>query len=318
MIRSFGWRIIYEARVDEIISAGGRLTGMRLADGKRLDASAAVLACGHSAKDTYKMLSGKGVAMEVKPFAIGLRIEHPQELIDKAQYGAFAGHRLLRPADYALVCHIGGGKRAVYSFCMCPGGLVVNASSEENGVAINGMSMYERNSGVANSALVVNVDSNDFGTDPLSGVEFRRLYERIAFKAAGNYNVPGQNLESFLKGTAQSLERLTRPTCRPGVSAAALEKILPPYVADMIKAGIADFGRRLDGFDDGGALLTGMETRTSSLVRILRDANYVSPCCDLLYPCGEGAGYAGGIMSAALDGYHVAMAIMRRFSGAAL
>ncbi len=314
MIKSLGGTVIYEALAEEIIFKDGKATGIRLAGGEKKDAGAVVLSCGHSARDTYGMLLEKKVALEAKPFAIGLRIEHPQDLIDKAQYGEFAGHRLLGAADYVLVYHAPDKKRAAYSFCMCPGGLVINASSEENGVVINGMSMYERKSGVANSALVVNVGPGDFGSDPLSGVYFQRRYEQLAFKAGGNYNVPGQNLESFLKGGAPSLKSLIRPTCRPGITAAELGKILPTYVTDTLKAGIIDFGRKLKGFDDGGAFLTGVETRTSSPVRVLRGKNYVSLSHDLFYPCGEGAGYAGGIMSAALDGYHVARAIMRRFA----
>lgn len=314
-IRELGGEILYEAHVQDFIIEHGVMAGVVLANGTKIAAGAVVLACGHSARDTYKLLKEKGIGIEAKPFAIGVRIEHPQELIDRAQYGKFAGHHLLGAADYALVYHTANKERTAYSFCMCPGGQVVAAASEAGGVVVNGMSLNARASGVANSALVVNVGTDDFGSDPLAGVEFQRQYEQLAYFAGGaNYNAPAQNFESFLKQATPSLQSLAVPTYHPGLTSCDLDKVLPSYVTATLREGIVNFGRKIKGYDDGGALLAGVETRTSAPVRIPRDrVTYVSITHDLLYPCGEGAGYAGGIMSAALDGYHVARAIMKRF-----
>lgn len=314
-IVELGGSVRYNAHVADLLINNGVVHGVVLKNGEKLDAGAVVLACGHSARDTYTMLARKGVGIVSKPFAIGVRIEHPQELIDKAQYGSFAGHHLLGAADYALVYHTPDKTRTAYSFCMCPGGQVVAAASESGGVVVNGMSMFKRDSGIANSALVVNVSSADFGSSPLAGVEFQRQYERLAFAAGGsNYHAPAQNLATFFKHSTPSLESLVQGSYRPGLTACSLDKVLPGYVTDTLRLGIASFGRKLAGYADGGALLTGVETRTSAPVRIERDRqSYVSVTHDLLYPCGEGAGFAGGIMSAALDGYHVARAIMKRF-----
>ena len=314
-IRALGGEILYEAHVVDFVVEHGSVCGVVLANGTKLAAGAVVLACGHSSRDTYKVLKERGIGIEAKPFAIGVRIEHPQELIDRAQYGKFAGHHLLGAADYALVYHTANKERTAYSFCMCPGGQVVAAASEAGGVVVNGMSLNARASGVANSALVVNVGTEDFGTDPLAGVEFQRVYERLAFAAGGsNYYAPAQNFATFLKQSTPSLECLVEPTYRPSLTACDLDKVLPSFVTNTLREGIVDFGKKIKGYADGGALLTGIETRTSAPVRIPRDKlSYVSVTHDLLYPCGEGAGYAGGIMSAALDGYHVAHAIMKRF-----
>lgn len=315
-ICALGGSLRYQAQVSDFIIANGRVDGVILANGEKIAAGAVVLACGHSARDTYAMLARRGVGISAKPFAVGVRIEHPQELIDRAQYGSFAGHPLLGAADYALVYHTPDKSRTAYSFCMCPGGQVVAAASESGGVVVNGMSMFKRDSGVANSALVVNVGTEDFGNGALAGVEFQRKYERLAFAlGGGNYYAPAQNAASFLARSAPSLGGLTAGSYRPGLTACVLDSVLPHYVTDTLRLGIASFGRKLAGYDDGGALLTGVETRTSAPVRIERDRqSYVSVTHDLLYPCGEGAGYAGGIMSAALDGYHVARAIMQRFA----
>ena len=315
-ICDLGGSIRYEAQVTDFIIEGSTLRGVVLADGQRITAGAVVLACGHSARDTYAMLAAKGIGIVSKPFAIGVRIEHPQELIDKAQYGSFAGNHLLGAADYALVYHTPDKSRTAYSFCMCPGGQVVAAASESGGVVVNGMSMFKRDSGIANSALVVNVSAEDFGAHPLDGVDFQRKYERLAFAlGGGNYHAPAQNFASFLGQSTPDLTSLVQGSYRPGLTACDLDKVLPRYVTDTLRQGIVSFGKKLTGYDDGGALLTGVETRTSAPVRIERDrASYVSVTHDLLYPCGEGAGYAGGIMSAALDGYHVARAIMSRFA----
>lgn len=314
-ICELGGSVRYQARVSDFIIKNGSVQGVVLEDGEKINAGAVVLACGHSARDTYAMLAQKGIGIVSKPFAIGVRIEHPQELIDRAQYGSFAGNHLLGAADYALVYHTPDKTRTAYSFCMCPGGQVVAAASESGGVVVNGMSMFRRDSGVANSALVVNVSSADFGDGPLAGVEFQRQYERLAYAAGGSsYYAPAQNLDSFFKRSTPALESSVAGTYRPGLTACSLDKVLPSYVTETLRLGIASFGRKLAGYADGGALLTGVETRTSAPVRIERDRkSYVSVTHDLLYPCGEGAGYAGGIMSAALDGYHVARAIMERF-----
>lgn len=315
-ICELGGAIRYEAKVADLIIKNNTVCGVILDNCERIAAGAVVLACGHSARDTYAMLHSHGVAVSAKPFAIGVRIEHPQELIDKAQYGAFAGNHLLGAADYALVYHTPDKARTAYSFCICPGGQVVAAASEEGGVVVNGMSMFKRDSGIANSALVVNVSPDDFGNDPLAGVEFQRKYERLAFAYGGkNYYAPAQNVASFLAQTEPLLKTMVNASYRPGITACDLNKVLPRYVTDTLRLGIQSFGRKLTGYDDGGALLTGVETRTSAPVRIERERqSYVSVSHDLLYPCGEGAGYAGGIMSAALDGWHVARAIMSRFA----
>lgn len=315
-ICDLGGSIRYEAHVTDFVIKNNAVQGVVLADGGTIAAGAVVLACGHSARDTYAMLAAKGIGIVSKPFAIGVRIEHPQELIDRAQYGSFAGNHLLGAADYALVYHRADKSRTAYSFCMCPGGQVVAAASESGGVAVNGMSMFMRDSGVANSALVVNVSAEDFGQGALAGVEFQRQYERLAFELGGsNYHAPAQNFASFLAQSTPTLTSLVQGSYRPGLTACALDRVLPHYVTDTLRQGIQSFGKKLAGYDDGGALLTGVETRTSAPVRIERDKQkYVSVTHDLLYPCGEGAGYAGGIMSAALDGYHVARAIMSRFA----
>lgn len=314
-IRALGGEIRYEAHVIDFVIEHGQVTGVVLENGERLQAGAVVLACGHSARDTYAMLKKNSIGITAKDFAIGVRIEHPQELIDVAQYGEFAGHHLLGAADYMLVYHTPDKSRSLYSFCMCPGGQVVAAASESGGVVVNGMSMFNRDSGVANAAMVVTVGTKDFGFDPLAGMEFQRQYEKLAYAAGGNnYLAPAQNFDSFLKGTEPALQSLVGGTYRPGLIAHDLRTVLPKYVSDTLALGIDNFGRKLQGFNDGGALLTGIETRTSAPLRIDRDrSSYTSVTHDLLYPCGEGAGYAGGIMSAALDGYHVARAIMKRF-----
>ena len=339
-IERCGGEIRCETQVTDFLVKDNRLTGLLLNDGTVLATEAVILACGHSARDTYKALASRNVGMEAKAFAIGVRVEHPQALIDKAQYGDFAGHPRLGVADYALIYHTEDKKRVAYSFCMCPGGQVVAAASEEGGVVVNGMSLYQRDSGIANSALVVNVTPDDFGTDPLAGAAFQRKYEELAFVAGDkNYNAPAQSLQSFLQGTQptlrdaqQYLEEMVMkskdvtpegktgnplsaamPSYRPGVKAAALESVLPAYVTDTLKLGIQYFGRRIQGFDGSSGVLTGVETRTSAPLRIVRGPDYQSVTHAGLYPCGEGCGYAGGIMSAALDGYHVARAIMKRY-----
>ena len=314
-IRELGGEVRYGQQVIDFLTKDGSISGVVLQNNEKILSNAVVLACGHSARDTYAMLAQRQIALEAKPFAIGVRIEHPQELIDRAQYGEFAGHPKLGAADYALVYHNKENGRTAYSFCMCPGGLVVAAASESGGVVTNGMSMHKRNSGIANSALVVNVGGTDFGSGPLAGIEFQRQYERLAFAAGGSsYLAPAQNVRSFLTGSTPSLQTAFSPTYRPGIVPYDLTKVLPDYVTATLKAGLLDFDRKIKGFAGEAGLLTGVETRTSAPVRILRaDEDKQSISHKGLYPAGEGAGYAGGIMSAALDGYHVAQAIMKRF-----
>ncbi len=315
MICGLGGEIRFDTRAEDFIIEGNTVKGVVTQTGERLHAPAVILACGHSARDTYAMLCRNNIAVEPKAFAIGVRIEHPQELIDRAQYGEFAGHPKLGAADYAVVYHMPDSTRTAYSFCMCPGGQVVGAASETGGVVVNGMSMYKRDSGIANSALVVNVTPEDFGHSPLDGVEFQRRWEHLAFKHGGSgYYAPAQNFKTFLEGSAPSVESLVKASCLPGITACDLNLVLPDYVTATLRGGIKAFGQRLAGFDDGGALLTGVETRTSAPLRIKRGDNKESVSHRGLYPCGEGAGYAGGIMSAALDGYHVARAVMERFA----
>jgi len=310
-----GGAICYETQVVELILKNNALVGVKTNKGETINTNAVILACGHSARDTYAMLARQQVAIEAKPFAIGVRIEHDQELINKAQYGAFAQHPKLGAADYGLVCHLKETGRTAYSFCMCPGGKIVASASEVGGVVTNGMSLYARDSGLANSALLVNVGPADFTGGVLGGVELQRRYEKLAFVAAGsNYYAPAQNSKSFLNDAAPSLEIGFTPSYKPGLKAVALEKVLPSYVVATLRGGLRDFGRRLPGFDLEG-LLVGVETRSSAPVRIMRKANGESLNNSGLYPTGEGAGYAGGIMSAALDGYHQARHLMERFKG---
>ena len=261
-----------------------------------------VLAIGHSARDTYRMLATHHLLMESKPFAVGLRVEHPQGLIDRIQYGK--PHPALPKADYALTYNNESTGRSCYSFCMCHGGLVIGSSSEPEMVVVNGMSNLQRNSGFANSALVVNVRPEDFdGSDPLAGIRFQQQWERLAYQAGGNsYHAPVQNLLSFIGSRGGPC----RSSYRPGTREADLATVLPEYVTATLQEGIRIFERKMKGFVTAEATLTGVETRTSAPLRILRGEDLQSPSLQGVYPCGEGAGYAGGIMSAALDGVRVA------------
>jgi Uncharacterized FAD-dependent dehydrogenases len=312
-IEELGGEILYDCQAKALIANDGKVVGIELINGEKIITNAVILAIGHSARDTYQKLLEQGVAMEAKAFAIGVRVEHEQAVIDTAQYGAFAGHPKLGAADYALVHHEPSNGRTVYSFCMCPGGKVVAATSEIGGVVTNGMSMHGRDSGIANSALVVNVGPQDFGTGPLGGIEFQRHYEQLAYCAGGkSYSAPAQNIRSFLDNAEPLLKVGFKPTYEPGLVAVSLDKVLPDYVATTLRAGIKVFGRRIGGFASDG-LLTGVETRTSAPVRILRGQDGQSLTHSGLYPTGEGAGYAGGIMSAAVDGYYQAANIIKRF-----
>lgn len=311
---SLGGEIRFETKLQDICLCNGQIKGIVLDNGEQISCTALLLGIGHSARDTYSMLAKRGIAMEAKPFAIGVRIEHPQQLIDAAQYGQSAGHKQLSPADYALVYHDKVSGRTAYSFCMCPGGLVVAAASEHGGVVTNGMSLYQRSSGIANSALVVNVTPQDYGGHVLDGIEFQRRYEQLAYKLAGsNYQAPAQTVGSFLSADeAKITTQFIRPSYRPGIVTASLEHCLPDFVIHTLHQAIPEFGRKIRGFDHPEALMTGVETRTSAPVRILRQ-DFQSVSIAGLYPIGEGAGYAGGIMSASLDGMNAALSLMRFF-----
>ena len=302
-----GFSIRFGTRLSDILERNGAVSAVTVNDREELPCDRLILAVGHSARDTYEMLAGRGVAMERKPFAMGLRVEHPQELIDRIQYGG-PRHPNLPVADYAVTFNNTNSGRSAYSFCMCPGGIIIGGSSEAGGVVTNGMSGQQRNSPFANSALVVNVTPDDFGgTDPLAGVRFQRHWEQQAFLVGGGgYHAPAQNLLTFLK---QPGRRAVSSSYRPRVVEADLEAVLPPYITQTLREGIPEFGRTLRGFVTAEATLVGIESRTSAPLRVLRDERFESIGLRGLYPAGEGAGYAGGIMSSAVDGVRIADAI---------
>ncbi len=309
---SLGADIFFEEQLTEIKIVDAKMTEIGTSTGRNLPVENLVLAVGHSARDTYRMLHGSGIALEEKAFAVGLRIEHPQEWLDQAQYGSFAGHPKLGSADYMMTHHSTCG-RGVYTFCMCPGGEVVASTSEEEGVVTNGMSYYSRSSGIANSAVVVTVNPSDWNHTPLGGMDFQRSLEKKAFELGGkNYYAPFQLVGDFLGASSKS-KTLVTPTYRPGVAEADLRTALPEEIVKSLQEGIRGFGRKIVGFDHEGATLTGVETRTSSPVRINRDETGQSISCQGLYPCGEGAGYAGGIISAAIDGIKQAENIIKEY-----
>ncbi len=318
---------------EDIIALGGtvmfetKLTGFEAKDGKisavfaekhgkkeRIDTDSVILAIGHSARDTFEMLYDKKLPMEAKPFSVGARIEHLREKIDRAQYGRFAGHKNLGAAPYKMNVTSTDG-RGVYTFCMCPGGKVVNASSEEGKLVTNGMSEFARNDRNSNAALLVGVSPKDFAGDiPLAGMYYQRDLEEKAFLlGGGDFTAPVQRVEDFINDKASSRLGEVTPSISPGYSFQNLNRILPDYVSLGMKQAIIEMGKKLKGFDDGDALLTGVETRSSSPVRILRNNDTLqSVAVQGLYPCGEGAGYAGGIISAAVDGIKCAEKIIEK------
>ena len=305
----------FGARVTGFDLRGGALAGLRYEQGgesHRVACSQCILAVGHSARDMFELLHRLGAPMEPKAFSLGVRIEHRAEWIDRAQYGDFAGHPALGAADYKLAVHLPDG-RGVYTFCMCPGGTVVGAASEEGGVVTNGMSPWARDGANSNSALLVGVTPADFpGEGPLAGVALQRQVEQAAFLAGGGgYRAPAQLVGDFLRGVKSAGFGLVEPTYRPGVAFGELDGCLPGYVAGALRAALPILGRKLPGFDHPDAVLTAPETRSSSPVRVLRDEGLQSPGVRGLYPCGEGAGYAGGIVSAAVDGLRCAEAVLR-------
>jgi uncharacterized FAD-dependent dehydrogenase len=329
-IESFGGEIRFSCRVDDLLvetdASGVRhVRGVTLASGEQLRADQVVLAVGHSARDTFAMLHARGVYVEAKPFSIGFRIEHPQSLIDRARFGPQAGHPLLGAADYKLVHHCApdqsGTARSVYSFCMCPGGTVVAAASEPGRVVTNGMSQYSRNERNANAAIVVGITPEDYavhGNGPLAGIELQRHWEARAFDdGGGNYSAPGQLVGDFLAGRASSTFGSVSPSYTPGVKLGDLSASLPGYAIAAIREALPMFDRQIKGFAMHDALLTGVETRTSSPLRIKRGADCQSINTRGLYPAGEGAGYAGGILSAAVDGIKIAEAVALAMVGKA-
>jgi uncharacterized FAD-dependent dehydrogenase len=318
-IQALGGEIRFTQRVDDLLvdtAADGsrQLRGVVLASGEQLLSDHVVLAVGHSARDTFFMLHDRGVYMEAKPFSIGFRVEHPQSIIDQARFGPQAGHPILGAADYKLVHHCKNG-RSVYSFCMCPGGTVVAAASEPERVVTNGMSQYSRNERNANAAVVVGIEPKDFAAfddsgSPLAGIALQRALESRAYDMGGrDYSAPGQLVGDFIKGKASTEFGNVQPSYKPGVHLTDLAAALPDYAIEAIREALPAFDRQIKGYAMHDAVLTGVETRTSSPVRIRRGEDYQSLNTRGLYPAGEGAGYAGGILSAAVDGIRVAEAV---------
>ncbi len=308
-IASLDGEIRFQSRVEQLIIENGQVCGVTLASGEYIASNHVVLAVGHSARDTFEMLHQAGVYIEAKPFSIGFRIEHPQEIIDKCRLGSQAGHPMLGAADYSLVHHCANG-RSVYSFCMCPGGQVVAATSEVGRVVTNGMSQYERSGKNANSGIVVGITPEDYPGSPIAGIEFQRRLEERAFElGGGTYKAPGQLVGDFLEGKASTQLGAVKPSYKPGIHLGDLSSSLPDYAIEAIREAIPAFDKQLNGFAMHDAVLTGVETRTSSPICIKRGDDYQSLNTKGLYPAGEGAGYAGGILSAGVDGIKVAEAV---------
>ncbi|GEN98215.1 hypothetical protein NSE01_00480 [Novosphingobium sediminis] len=320
-IEALGGEYRFETRVEDFVigkdDKGERqLEGLLLSNGEVLPAKRVIMAVGHSARDTFAVLHAAGVHIEAKPFAVGVRIEHPQRLVDVARYGPGAGHPILGPAAYSLAHQTSLG-RSVYSFCMCPGGRVVAAASEPGRVVTNGMSQYSRAEFNANSGLVVDITpERDYPGGPLAGVAFQRKWEELAYVAGGsNYRAPGQRLEDFLGGRPSTSFGSITPSYQPGVTPTDLAQCLPDFAVAAMREALPVFGRQMPGYDHPDVVLTGVETRTSSPVRITRGGDLQSLNTHGLYPAGEGAGYAGGILSAAVDGIRVAEALAQDLLG---
>ncbi|MGV8843577.1 MAG: NAD(P)/FAD-dependent oxidoreductase [Pseudomonas sp.] len=315
-IEALGGEIRFEQRVTDVLIEDDQIQGVTLASGEQLHSRHVVLALGHSARDTFRMLHTSGVYMEAKPFSVGFRIEHPQSLIDRARLGKFAGHPKLGAADYKLVHHAKNG-RAVYSFCMCPGGTVVAATSELNRVVTNGMSQYSRNERNANAGIVVGITPEvDFPGGPMAGIELQERLESHAFVlGGGTYEAPGQLVGDFIAGKASTALGSVEPSYKPGVKLVDLASALPAFAIEAIREALPAFDKQIKGFALHDAVLTGIETRTSSPLRITRGSNFQSLNIKGLYPAGEGAGYAGGILSAGVDGVRVAEALARDMLG---
>jgi uncharacterized FAD-dependent dehydrogenase len=310
-ITSLGGEVRFESKVTDLLIENGQIEAVVLESGETLQSRHVVLALGHSSRDTFRMLERRHVFMEAKPFAIGFRIEHPQSMIDKVRLGRFAGHPALGAADYKLVHHASNG-RSVYSFCMCPGGTVVAATSEPGRVVTNGMSQYSRNERNANAGIVVGIDpAQDYPGGVLAGIALQERLESKAYELGGrNYSAPAQLVGDFLRGQPSKALGEVEPSYKPGVQLCDLAEALPAYAVAAIREALPAFGREIRGFDRPDAVLTGIESRTSAPLRITRDPQHLqSRNVRGLYPCGEGAGYAGGILSAAVDGIKVAEAV---------
>ncbi|WP_040840274.1 NAD(P)/FAD-dependent oxidoreductase [Thiothrix nivea] len=314
-IEALGGEIRFQQQVADVLIEDGQLRGVVLASGEQIRTDHVILALGHSARDTFQMLFGCGVFMEAKPFSVGFRIEHPQTLIDKARFGKYAGNALLGAADYKIVHHAQNG-RSVYSFCMCPGGQVVAATSEPGRVVTNGMSQYSRAERNANAGIVVGITPEDYPGNPLAGLEFQRQWESRAYElGGGNYEAPGQLVGDFIKGIPSTQLGSVEPSYQPGVHLTDLATSLPYYAIEAIREALPAFERQIKGFSMYDAVLTGVETRTSSPLRITRGQDMQSLNVKGLYPAGEGAGYAGGILSAGVDGIRIAEAVAEAMLG---
>lgn len=315
-IERLGGEVRFRARLSGIEQNNGRLSRVIVTtqDGtETIECASLLLAIGQGARDTYQMLFDAGIALAPKPFAVGVRVEHPQAMIDRAQLGELAGHPRLGAAEYRLTAQ--SGERGVYTFCMCPGGSVIASASARDEIVVNGMSNYARNAENANAAVVVQVNPSDCGADALGGMRFQKQLEQTAFLAGGGGGAaPASTLGAFLRKEAPGGFGGIAPSYRPGVHACDLWRVLPPFVAQGIAEGMRAFGRQLKGFDREDAVLTGVETRTSAPLRILRGENMESASCAGLYPVGEGAGYAGGIVSAAIDGLRAAEAVIGQYA----
>jgi uncharacterized FAD-dependent dehydrogenase len=315
-IRALGGEVRFQQRVTDVLIEDGQLTGVELDGGEQIHSRHVILALGHSARDTFRMLHGRGVFMEAKPFSVGFRIEHPQSLIDRARLGKYAGHPKLGAADYKLVHHAKNG-RSVYSFCMCPGGTVVAATSEPNRVVTNGMSQYSRNERTANSGIVVGITPEvDYPGGPLAGIELQERLESHAFVLGGsNYEAPAQLVGDFIAGKPSTALGSVEPSYKPGVALGDLALALPAFAIEAIREALPAFEKQIRGYSLHDAVLTGIETRTSSPLRITRDESMQSLNVKGLFPAGEGAGYAGGILSAGVDGIRIAEAVARDILG---
>ena len=315
-IEHLGGEVRFRATLTGFVQEDGRISRVKVTSAsgtEQIDCAALVLAIGQGARDTYQMLFDSGVAMAPKPFAVGVRVEHPQSMIDRAQLGELAGHPRIGAAEYRLTAQ--SGERGVYTFCMCPGGNVIGSASAGDEIVVNGMSNFARNAENANAAVVVQVNPGDFAPDALGGMRFQKELECAAFRAGGGSGVaPASTLGAFLRKETPRGFGGVKPSYRPGVAACDLWRVLPPFVASGIAEGMQAFGRQLRGFDREDAVLTGVETRTSAPLRILRVESMESVSHAGLYPVGEGAGYAGGIVSAAIDGIKAAEAIITRFA----
>jgi uncharacterized FAD-dependent dehydrogenase len=315
-IRALGGEVRFQQRVTDVLIEDGQLVGVELNGGEQIHSKHVILALGHSARDTFRMLHGRGVFMEAKPFSVGFRIEHPQSLIDRARLGKYAGHPKLGAADYKLVHHASNG-RSVYSFCMCPGGTVVAATSEPGRVVTNGMSQYSRNERNANSGIVVGITPEvDYPGGPLAGIELQERLESHAFVLGGsNYEAPAQLVGDFIAGKPSTELGSVEPSYKPGVALGDLALALPAFAIEAIREALPAFEKQIRGYSLHDAVLTGIETRTSSPLRITRDESMQSLNVKGLFPAGEGAGYAGGILSAGVDGIRIAEAVARDILG---